>query len=377
MHAMRKPRPITGRVRPDPGDANAQARAERAEEVVETIWVDTDRQRAILNALRRYMRRCRADRRPGRSITGRRLSQHSQAGKSAIAEQLIRELEEEIRAKGGVINPYRVIHINIDQRMSLKMLLQEILNRLGDEFPAEPDDRSLRVTPEQAKEIRGRPTDTIKVLEQRIEKWVVKLNVELIIVDEIQRLVTRPEEEIDPKDPANHLTTDAMDVTKKLQAFLDRGVVPLFFIGDDHSPKFFALNTYFAARLLKPLELSPLNPGKTTDRKQFFDFCIGYDREIRKRKLTSVPTCLTEPGVLAGLITASAGHVGRAARIIQVALPAALERGAVTLEPFDLSNAVRNYAMDLGWVDHDPFSVASFAPTAPIPDEAPERSDGD
>ena len=149
---------------------------------------------------------------------------------------------------------------------------------------------------------------------------------------------------------------------------LDRGVVPLFFIGDETSVVFFKLNPQFAARLGDPLELKALNMGRKADRKQFYDFCAEYDSELRRRNAIAVPTCLSEIDVLEALITASGGHIGRAARIIEVALPKALERGAVTMEPYDLSNAVRSYAIGLGWVDYDPFSVQPD-PAQPVGEE--------
>ena len=37
------------------------------------------------------------------------------------------------------------------------------------------------------------------------------------------------------------------------------------------------------------------------------------------------------------------------------------------MEAYDLSNAVRDYAIDLGWIDYDPFSVV--APAVTITDE--------
>lgn len=359
MPIIRKPKRKTGRAAPDPYDDVAQARSERATTIAEEMWVETPRQKAILNSIRKYMRVSKAmRRRKGTPISGRRLSQSSQAGKSAIAERLIKELAQEAVARGEEPNPYQVVHITIDQRMTLKMLYQEILNRLGDDFVDEPASRGLRLTPKEAAELKGKPSDTIKILEQRVEKWVGKLGVELVVVDEIQRLVTDPNREvIDLDDPAAFLTADAMDVTKKLQAFLDRGVVPLFFIGDETSKVFFELNHHFAARLLKPLQLLPLDMGKAQEQKQFLDFCAEYDRQIVAQNATAVPTCLAEPAILTALITASGGHIGRAARIIQVALPAALERGAVTMEAYDLSNAVRDFAIGLRWVDHDPFSV--------------------
>ena len=360
MPAFSKPPRVTGRAKPDPGDREAQARSDRSRAAVEDIWVDNDRQRAILDDVRSYMRVCAERRTAGRvPLTGRRLSQHSQAGKSALAQQLAREVAADALAAGLPDNPYRVIHITIDPRMTLKMFYQEILNRLADDFSDVPDARAIRPTAEQAKRIRGRGADNIKVLEQRVEEWVARLGVELIVVDEIQRLVARPEAAIaGSTDPRDLFTDDAMAVTRKLQAFLDRGVVPLFFIGDETSPAFFRLNTQFAARLLKPLELKPLDFTKKADRKRFHDFCVGYDHEIARRRLTVVQTCLVETNIMEGLIAASGGHIGRAARIIQVALPAALARGAVTLEAYDLSNAVRDFAMEVGWVDHDPFSIA-------------------
>lgn len=377
VFVTRKPRHITGRARPNFEDFIAQSRAEHAELIVETMWVDTQRQRAILNAIRRYMRMCREKRRKkGTPITGRRLSQLTQAGKSAIAERLIVELEAEAIAKGQLPNPLQVLHITIDKGMTLKMLYQEILNRLADDFVDAPGDIGIRSAGTSSDKIRGSSRNNIKIFEQRVEEWVYKLNVELIIVDEIQRLATKANSgSINRLDDFGTLTADAMAVTEKLQAFLDRGVVPMVFIGDETSDIFFNSNKQFAARLLKPLKLLPLDMGKASDQKQFAQFCLEYDRQIVAQGATSVPTCLSEPAILTAMIRASGGHIGRAARIIQVALPAALERGAITMEPYDLSNAVRDFAIPQGWVDYDPFSIHSVPQR--IPDTADEVINAD
>lgn len=372
MTIMKKPARITGRAKPDLNDQAAQDRSERAEAIVASMWVDTDRQRAIIKAIRRYMRLCkRLRKRRGTAIPGRRLSQFSQAGKSAIIERLITELETEAIEAGEEYNPYQVLHITIDTRMSLKMLYQEILNRLADDFVDEPGVHGLRVTAKFAEKIKGKPSDNIKIVEQRVEEWTAKLGVDLVVVDEIQRLVTKPERVLanDDQDDGTFFTADATDVTKKLQGFLDRGVVPIVFIGDETSEAFFKLNKQFAARLGDPLELKPLNMGKIGDRKRFHAFCIGYDKELRRRGAIAMPTCLSDPDVLTALITASGGHIGRAARIIEVALPKALARGAVTMEPYDLSNAVSSFAIGLDWVDHDPFSVQPERALDPLDSE--------
>ena len=366
MTMFKKPKRVTGRAKPDPDDQFSRDRAERAEEIVANIWVDTKRQRAILNDIRSYMRNA-AKKRRGTPMGGLRLSQYSQAGKSAIAERLIAELEEEAIAAGASPNRHRVVHITISSRMTLKMLFMDILNRLADDFLEEPGNGALQF----GAKIRGKSADNVMVLEQRIEEWVARLGVELIIIDEVQLLATKHERSTtDLNYGSSFLTADALDVTKKLQSFIDRGVAPMLFIGDETSEQFFKLNTQFAARLGAPLKLNPLNVEKIAERKQFMKFCTEYDERVVKLGAVPVPTCLSEPAILTRLIMASGGHIGRAARIIQVALPAALKRGAATLEAYDLSNAVRDYAMDLGWVDHDPFSVVSM----PAPEPASPTS---
>lgn len=373
MTTYRKPKRMTGLAKPDPTDLFAQARAEVAEDIVTSVWVDTDRQRAILNDVRRYMRNA-GKKRQGTPLGGRRLSQFSQAGKSAVAERLIAELEAEAIAAGKEPNRHRVVHITISSRMTLKMLFMAILNRLADDFLDEPSTRALAIGNKGAEGIRGKSADNVMVLEQRIEEWVRRLGVELIVIDEVQLLVTKRDTNVaDIRFGSAYLTADAFDVTKKFQSFIDRGVAPMLFIGDETSEDFFRLNGQFAARLGTALELLPLDVSRTKDRKQFMKFCADYDREVVRLGAVPIPTCLDQPAVLTALIRASGGHIGRAARIIQQALPAAIERGAATMEVYDLSNAVRDYAMDLGWVDHDPFSVvpASPAPAASAIPPAP------
>ncbi|BCA58123.1 AAA family ATPase [Sphingomonas sp. HMP6] len=377
MTTYKKPKRTTGLAKPDPSDLFAQARAEFAEDIVNNMWVDTARQRAILNKVRRYMRNA-AKKRRGTPLGGRRLSQFSQAGKSAIAERLIAELEEEAIAAGREPNKHRVVHITISSRMTLKMLFMAILNRLADDFLDEPGSRALAIGKKGADDIRGKSNDNVMVLEQRIEEWVRRLGVELIVIDEVQILVTKRDRNLADLDYGRaYLTEDAFEVTKKLQSFIDRGVVPMLFIGDETSEDFFKLNGQFAARLGDPLKLLPLDVSKSADRQQFMKFCADYDEEVVKRGAVPIPTCLDQPAVLTGLIKASGGHIGRAARIIQQALPAAVERGAATMEAYDLSNAVRDYAMDLGWVDHDPFSVVPASPAAPAPAVPPGTGEPD
>ncbi|MEG5097555.1 TniB family NTP-binding protein [Microcoleus sp. AT9b-C5] len=329
---------MTGKRYPDPLDLEAQQRAEAAEIAVAQIWVDHPPQRIILVQLMKYLRVCKQSR--GKPLNGRRLSEESQAGKSSTIERMKFELAEEDRAAGREVNPYRLLHITIDRRMTLKMLYQEILHRMADEF-IEASGSRFRTGDERDRLIKGKFHDNIKVLEQRIAEWVPRLGVEAIVVDEVQHL--------------HRSSDDASEVTKKLQAFLDRGVVPLVFVGDETSRGFFDCNPQFAARLMRPLELQPLEERSRSQRKLFKDFCANFDRLIVEAGLTPIPSRLDDERMLDGLIAASGGHVGRVARLLQIALPSALERGAASVELYDLANAVDDYAIGLGWIDYNPF----------------------
>lgn len=337
-----QPRPITGRRHPRLDDVDAFDRADAAATRFKSIWVDFPPQQLVNRHIRRYLV-SEAGRR-GTPITGRRLSQSSQAGKSATVERLVKELMDEEIAAGREPNPYRVIHITIDKRETVKQLYQKILRKLADDFVDFPTPPQLRLSKDDRKKLNSMDRDSVTTLEQRIAEWVVKLGVDLVVVDEVQRL--------------RRAADDASEVTQRLQAFLDRGIVGLVLIGDDTSPAFFRSNGQFSARLLKPLQLRPLRSKVARDRKLFMNFCKEFDRQLVASKATPISNGLSDDATLEALLTVSSGHVGRVARLLEVALPAAIERGAARIEAYDLSNAVRDFAIPAGWLEHDPFEIA-------------------
>ncbi|MGI4732289.1 MAG: TniB family NTP-binding protein [Janthinobacterium lividum] len=182
-----------------------------------------------------------------------------------------------------------------------------------------------------------------KVLENRIADFVRKLGVELLIADEVQHLRRK--------------ANDANEVTDRLKVFLDRGIVPLVLVGDEDSIPFFRANGKLAARLGNPLELAPLNPnGRAADAKLFKKFCGALDDELMKHRIFASSSMLTSDEMLDALLVVSSGHVGRVARLLSVAAPAAVRRGAACVEPYDLSRATRQFAIGAAWLVTDPFS---------------------
>lgn len=339
----KQPRHVTGNAAPDYADPALDDRVDAANAAFATIWVYHGPQVAVISQLRRYIRQTQGKR--GIPLTGRRLSQETQAGKSALVWRLKAELAAERAAAGLPPNPYQVIIVTIERHMTLKSFLQEILKQLGeDEIDPDPEatERKRRKDGEKKEDRRSYHT-----LETRIACWSIRLGVDLVVADEAQRL--------------DRVGSDASNVTERIQTFLDRGVVPLLLIGNGKSEAFFKKNGDLCARLSTPLTLKQLKPDNKTeagkeDARLFKAFCRNLDDALVTTGAVLLSPNLVAHATLDALLAVSSGHVGRVARLIEEALPMAVARGAATIEAIDLSNAVRGYAIGNGWIDHDPFS---------------------
>ncbi|HZF93850.1 MAG TPA: ATP-binding protein [Allosphingosinicella sp.] len=316
-----QPAPVTGSRLPVPRTREIRQRSSAARQLLEDGWIEHAPQRAIIDELLDY--RDETVGRLGRPLSGRRLSQFSQAGKSKTMARLKAELSEEREAAGLPPNPYQVVIVELDRRLNLKGFYQEVLRKLDDEFW----DADV----------------SAKVLENRIADFVRRLGVELLIADEVQHL----------KRKAN----DANEVSDRFKVFLDRGIVPLVLVGDEDSVEFFRANGKLAARLGRPLELAPLAPRTSArDAKLFKAFCASLDDALKENGIFTYPSKFTAIDTLYALLDVSGGHVGRVARLVGVAASDAVRRGADCVEPYDLSRATREFAIGAGWVINDPFS---------------------
>lgn len=145
-------------------------------------------------------------------------------------------------------------------------------------------------------------------------------------------------------------------VTDRLKVFLNRGDVPLVLVGDEQADAFFSSNPKLRARFPKGLKLAPLDPiNSKTDKRLFKQFCNSLNDAIFSLGFLPEKTDLNSGRMLSALAEVSNGHVGRVARLFSIAFPEAVGRGADRIEAYDLSKAVRTYAIGNGWIDHDPF----------------------
>ena len=333
-----QPLPITGTAGPDLSDPTLVERVNALKQRFAGIWISYEPQEAIMAKVRQYMAETRGVR--GVPIGGRRLSQETQAGKSALAWRLKADLAKEREAAGLPPNLHQVVIVTIEKFQTLKAFYLQILAQLGDDFL----DLRRREGVRPGQKAADPSKLTLPVLEQRIKEWCARLEVELLVVDEVQRLDRASDE------------NDA--VTVRLQTFLDRGIVPLLLIGNGKSPAFFRKNQDFAARLGNPLVLPRLVCAKKgdADTEMFKKFSGDFAEALVVSGAVHVRAGLTSLEMIDALHQVSQGHVGRVARLLEQAFEFTAERGALTIEPYDLSKVTRGYAIDAGWVDSDPFS---------------------
>lgn len=313
--------PLTGRATPQYDDAGV-ARAAAALVAFGTIHVAYPPQQAIAGRIEVLRQRSLGKR--GQPLPGLRLSQLSQAGKTRTFTEYRRQLMSRTLLATGASNPYQVLYLGLEVRVTVKMMCCQILRMLGDPHWDKGN------------------TDEIK---QRTREFMHARGVELLFVDEIQHLARE--------------STDRTDVTDELKRFLDMGIVPVVFAGNEDSRAFFERNAQLASRLGPPLELSPVDAGETAQLAAFKQFCADLDAAMVAAKAISKPSGLAEPIQLNGLLLASGGHIGRVCRIVEAALEHASLREAEFVEAFDLSYAVDTFAIPQEYTVTNPFLAAA------------------
>jgi hypothetical protein len=297
-------------------DAAGTEREARAERILSTIFIPYPRQTAIMERIEAL--RCATLGKRGVPLPGLRLSQVSQAGKSKTLERYIEELHTRMQVEGQPANPHRVLYIGLKRRVTVKMLYQHILMKLGDPHASHGN---------------------VEILSQRAEEFVRKFGVELLIVDEVQHL--------------GNTRKDSSDVADELKTFMDSGLVPVVFSGNEKSRAFFEENNQLTVRLGIPLELSPISAK--SDVALFKAFCLRLDEAIAQAGATRGPSNFKDGKILSGLLAASNGHIGRVCRIVQAALAHAARRDADFIEVHDLSFAITNLAIPAAWTVKNPF----------------------
>ena len=310
--------PCTGRAFPQYDDASI-ARGVAAMCAFSNIDIAYRTQDAIMGRIDVLRRRCLGQR--GVPLPGLRLSQVSQAGKTRTFERYRRRLAQTSILATGTANPWQVLYLGLEVRVSVKMMCQELLRMLGDPYAT-----------------RGN-TDEVKL---RTKEFMVHRGVELLIIDEAQHLARDSQ--------------DKVDVTDEIKRFLDMGIVPVVLAGNEDSRRFFERNQQLASRLGAPLELSPVDAEDMGQLQAFVEFCGQLDAALVENGIFPAPSDLAAREQVEGLLKAASGHIGRVCRIVECALEHAALREAECIELFDLRHAVEAFAIPQGYIRENPFA---------------------
>lgn len=308
--------PATGGALPDysaNGDRVASAAA-----FMMGLYVPSPAQEALIAHIEVLRRSCLG--RHGTPLPGRRLLQESQAGKTSVIREFGRRLAAQEVESGRIANPYRALHVELKLRITVKMLYQRILHELGD---TEADGRY-----------------NVDTLMQRCAEFMRRRGTELLFIDEVQYLA---------KD-----RRDSREVADELKGFLDQGLVPICFMGNQEAEELFVGNPRLTGRLGAPLRLPPADSKVPLERREYRAFIRHLDEAISKGGHCA-PSGLASKRILARLHRSSGGHLGRSCRIVEAALEHACARGAERIEEYDLSHAVDHLAIPSTWTIRNPF----------------------
>jgi len=206
--------PLTGHAFPT-DDAKVAARTATALATFTKISIPYGPQKAVATRIGVLHNRCLGQR--GMPLPGLRFSQVSQAGKSFVLEGYRNNVMSRMLAATGMSNPYQVLYLGLEVRITVRMLCCELLRKLGDPHCQQGN------------------TDEIKL---RMKEFMEHRGTELLIIDEAQHL--------------NRVSEKNVDVTDELKRLMDAGIVPIVFAGDQTSRAFFERNPQLASRLGTP-----------------------------------------------------------------------------------------------------------------------------
>lgn len=147
-------------------------------------------------------------------------------------------------------------------------------------------------------------------------------------------------------------------IAAKIQCLMDKGLCSVAFVGTEDSNKVFAACPDLANRLDAPVTMDPLRWYDDEEQAIFVDLVRDYEREMVAQGFVDGPCGFDADKVAEPLIESCKGLVGCFSRIVETALMSVYRDGRRTIEVDDLVEAVDQWAVKKGVLDHNPFRTA-------------------
>lgn len=213
-----------------------------------------------------------------------------------------------------------VVYISLERAGTAKKLMISILEYFGDSYSSSGNEQ---------------------VLKSRVIKCFQTFGTLLLIIDEVQHL--------------NYQVSLRNDVTDSLKRLLDGGVVPIVFMGTEEAEGLFTRSVQLSSRLLPPCDFKALSLNSQEDRSLFAGYLKLLDQAIVSKRILPNLSGLDNPETVECFFLMASGVVGRASRLLSVALEQALRRGCAQIEREDLALAVDRWAIPNGICKTNPF----------------------
>lgn len=201
--------------------------------------------------------------------------------------------------------------------------------------------RSVPVSILKALEVPRPETGTEPILWMRAVDELRRHETQLLVIDEFNRAARR--------------MTMSSAIATALRDLMDRGVVPLAFLGTDEAKELFRRNPDLGSRLDAPVTMEPLDWLIEEDRELFTGFLRGLDDEMVARGILRATSGLSEPELARTLCEASNGNIRQISRIVRTAMMAVVRRDHDAIDRLDLEDAVDDWAIPNGCIDYNPF----------------------
>ncbi|UYY57999.1 TniB family NTP-binding protein [Sphingomonas sp. S2-65] len=281
-------------------------------EVLESIYVNNPNHAPVLRALDEIVSLGR----PG-SCYAVRNSAASFAGKSAAADEYARVIA---RRKTFPAEARPVVRVELEQACTSRRFWTSILDAYDDGYTSKKDEVALRRSAYDAFEEHG----TV-----------------LLIIDEVQH--------------AGYRSSGNSAATDVIKRFINDGRVGLGLFGNEEAGKILPSNNQLSHRLRPPCDIKPLRLDDTASQATFSKFLGKYDQQLTGKKLFAETSNLTDPRVMACLMSISSGYLGRVVALLREAARHAFLRSAARIEVCDLSHATSTWAVEQKLAASDPF----------------------
>jgi hypothetical protein len=216
-----------------------------------------------------------------------------------------------------------VLHITLEGVTKIKNLAQEILAALGGPT-------------------KGTTSDLLRL----VYDYLGKLKVELLIIDELQHLMT---------DRIKKSSEGPNALTDTFKTMLIRGLVPIVFVGIDEARSVVFNDEQFGGRCVKEINFSCLDWTIPTERKLFEDYCGAVGLKLKQHGLFADRSNFMSRDLPACLHAAAGGRLGMVSRIVEQAALIAIDDGSSQVLREHLAAAVDRWAIPNKIVKYNPF----------------------